>query len=63
MKITQKITAFALLLALCLIGPISVFAKETPAFPLGETSEWMGTYFKGKKLGFSFAKMKVTEDG
>jgi hypothetical protein len=62
MKITQKITALTLLIALCLIGPISVFAKGPSPFPLGETSEWMGTYFKGKKLGFSFAKLNVTEN-
>ncbi len=63
MKITQKILQLTFILALCLIWPLSTFAKETPATPfkLGETTEWMGTYYKGKKLGFSFAKMNVTE--
>jgi len=61
MKITQKIIQLTFVFALCLIGPLSSFAKGPSPFPLGETSEWMGTYFKGKKLGFSFAKLNVTE--
>ena len=65
MKLKQKITALTLFIILCLIGPFSSFAKEPSAapFPQGESSEWMGTYFKGKKLGFSFAKMIVTAKG
>jgi len=65
MKLKQKITPLALFIILCLTWPLATFAKESPAtpFPLGETSEWMGTYFKGKKLGFSFAKMNVTATG
>lgn len=62
MKITQKIIQLTFVFALCLIGPLSSFAKGPSPFPLGETSEWMGTYFKGKKLGFSFAKLNVTEN-
>jgi hypothetical protein len=63
MKLHKKIIQLTLVITICLIGPFSVFAKgpsSTP-FPLGESSEWMGTYFKGKKLGFSFAKMNVTK--
>jgi len=62
MKITQKITPLTLFLIICLIWPLTTFAKEPSAtpFPPGESSEWMGTYYKGKKLGFSFAKMIVT---
>ncbi len=63
MNITQKIIHLTFVFALCLIGPLSTFAKESspPLFPLGESSEWMGTYYKGKKLGFSYAKLNVTE--
>ena len=63
MKIAQKIIQLTFVFTLCLIWPLSSFAKDTSPFPLGETSEWMGTYFKGKKLGFSFAKMKVSANG
>ena len=63
MKIAQKIIQLTFVFTLCLIWPLSSFAKGPSPFPLGETSEWMGTYFKGKKLGFSFAKMKVSANG
>jgi hypothetical protein len=63
MKITQKIIQLTFICVLCLVGPLSAFAIETSPFPLGETSEWMGTYYKGKKLGFNFAKMNVTPNG
>ncbi len=44
--------------------PLWAFAKDSahPLFAPGETTEWMGTYYKGKKLGFTFAKMRVTDD-
>jgi hypothetical protein len=63
MKLTPKITQLTLLLAFSLIWPFSSFAKGQPATPLktGESIEWMGTYYKGKKLGFSYAKLNVTE--
>lgn len=60
----QKTTPLTLILIILLAWPISAFAKEPvhPLFALGETTEWMGTYFKGKKLGFTFARMRVTDD-
>lgn len=33
-----------------------------PLFAPGDHEEWMGTYFKNKKLGFTSAKMKVSPD-
>ena len=65
MKAKQNIPPLIFLIIFCLICPLATFAKESSAtpFPSGESSDWMGTYFKGKKLGFSFAKMKVTKNG
>lgn len=65
MNCKQKIIRLTFIFALCLIWPISTFAKAPSAhpFPEGEYSEWMGTYYKGKKLGFSFAKMIVAQNG
>lgn len=64
MKLTQKITPAVLAFILLLTWPLWAFAVEPmhPLFAPGETTEWMGTYYKGKKLGFTFAKMRVTED-
>jgi len=65
MKRTQKITLPVLAFLILLTSPFWAFAKEPghPLFTPGETIEWMGTYFKGKKLGFTFARMRVTDDG
>ena len=64
MKRIQKTTPLTLILIILLAWPLAVFAKEPvhPLFAPGETTEWMGTYFKGKKLGFTFARMRVTDD-
>jgi len=64
MKPTHKITPAVLAFIILLTWPLWAFAVEPmhPLFAPGETTEWMGTYYKGKKLGFTFAKMRVTED-
>jgi transglutaminase superfamily protein len=64
MKLKQKITSAVLVFIILLTWPLWAFAKESvhPIFAPGETTEWMGTYYKGKKLGFTFAKMNVTEN-
>ncbi|GJL77222.1 MAG: transglutaminase [Nitrospinaceae bacterium] len=65
MKFIHKTTPLTFILIIFLAWPVWAFAKE-PAHPLfapGETTEWMGTYFKGKKLGFTFARMQVSDDG
>ena len=63
-KRIQKTTPLTLILIILLAWPFAAFAKEPvhPLFAPGETTEWMGTYFKGKKLGFTFARMRVTDN-
>lgn len=65
MKLVQTTTPLTLILIILLTWPWGAVAKEPTHHPFapGETTEWMGTYFKGKKLGFTFAKMRVTDDG
>ena len=64
MKIKKTTTPLILILILLLTWPLAASAKEPghPLFTSGESTEWMGTYFKGKKLGFTFAKMNITDD-
>lgn len=41
----------------------AVSAQGTSFLPgAGENEMWMGTYFQGKKLGFSYGKLKWSED-
>jgi transglutaminase superfamily protein len=64
MKFKKIIAPSVLVFIILLTSPLGAIAKEPvhPLFAPGETIEWMGTYFKGKKLGFTFAKMRVGKD-
>ncbi len=62
MNPNKKIRRFGLFLIFLLSVSIVRPAAAAGLFEPGETSYWMGTYFKGKKLGFSYAKIVTTED-
>ena len=62
----MKIKAFSCCLFILLLcthivgaGPT---ATNSPAIPINEEEEWLGMYFKGEKLGFSYSKMKRLPD-
>ena len=40
-------------------GPV---LANSPDIPINEDEEWLGMYFKGEKLGFSYSKMKRLPD-
>jgi hypothetical protein len=58
----KKLAVWKVLLILLVLCR-SVDAAELVVFPpLVDAEEWAGTYFKGKKLGFSHSTMQVTAD-
>lgn len=57
----KRFISFSLLLLILLTGPGPGHGEinSHSLFSPGERTEWMGTYLHGKKLGFSYAKMRV----
>ena len=64
----MKIKAFSCCLFIVLLcahvaGAGAGPAQSNPtAIPINEEEEWLGMYFKGEKLGFSYSKMKRLPD-
>lgn len=65
MKIMKKFSrVLAIVFLWAALGAPSLWAGGVPFFSgSGEMEEWMGTYFKGQKLGFTHAKLKWSPEG